>query len=1750
MTLAERRSGLALLHLGPALNPILTLLLIAGAALPPLRAAVALDPALARMPVIERIVSAPVFEEPLTWVGDGLPDDEESEALWAAIDLMRQLGPGAGFEAIEAFIEAYPDSVWTPSLRCNLAFYYREWGRNTLALEHWAAAWDATAEATDLGGKRVADFTLAHWTRLLASLGRAEALTVLFAETEGRMLDGGPLQERMYATQESYRRMISDPAVAYRCGTLAVVRLARELALPNTDLSRVKNAPAPGTGFSLAELHNLATDAGLPVVPLRRPDGDDRLMVPSAVHWRQNHYAALVEVRDDYILVDDPTFGDPRWLHIDVINAEASGYFLALPSRAPGSWSRVPPAEASQVFGGGYPSEFDDNDDETCPKTDNPDMEESDESAPINAHDPNGQSECEECPLGGAGEGEPCEENADNCSTCPGKGLAVWRVSEPYISLWILDTPLYYTTSHGKRTAFTLTYKQRNTRPLEKTWGLGPRWESSRLAYVRYDSGSPYRVSLYAAQGGMRVYTPDGVTRHYRSNTYMSLEQFRYMLRHGTGGASAYGYPFQFYVGVTNYFQTEQIDKRNRTTQLQYSVVGGVVRLNTIIDPDGRTNTLTYSPSFPQLLTQVTDPYGRAAKFYYNATNALWKIEDAQGHISEFTYAADGRLNTLITPYGTTAFTWSTDVPFGPYSEANRTLLVTEPGGRKHFYVYRNSSWYLNETPPLQPLLPDNYPANQMPNTAPYSNMINDYSLALVNSFYWGPGQYAGLSTGFKNSPVAANLTLADYKLARSRNWLLRGQYGEQAGGTLNLERQPSPNGVLDGQKIWYDYEGKLLPDGHWWEGTQSNPQLVAMVLPDGSTRYTRYTRNGWGLPTQVTSTYTSGGGVSTRTTTHTYDASGRKLVSISGPDGQLRVGYTYDTQFTNLIKTITRYHAAGQGYTTTYNYNPSTGRLDSRVSPTGLTTTYGYTGGFLTSVTDSPVARTESFTYDKGNVASHTDYLGLTRTFTWNNLQLLTRIGYNSDSTSETNVYTTLDRTSHTDRRGKTTAYGYNGVRQLISQTDPLNRVTIYDYCDCGSLGFIIDPLTNTTVFLYDYTGRRTQVQLPGGATFTYAYNLPGHMTSATDSLGTWTATYNNQGLLATIRNPANQTHLSVTYNADDQPTSVTDAQNIVTTRTFDYLGRVLTRKQGTLPNEVFTYTARGLTNHTDQLGKVTKYTLDAALRKTAEITPNTETVSYTHNAAGNVLTLTDHRGKTTTWTYDAEGRMLTKKYHGQTFTNLQYSYYPGGLLQWRKFWSSTSVNRQTSYGYDSAGNLTNITYPAGTPSVTFGYNGRNQLTSMSDATFGATTFDYAANGLLTYEQGPWTSNRVSFAYNNALLRSQLTLQQPSGSWVQNYGYNSSRRLTSLTAPSLSATPFAYYYLGASRRVTQITFPNSGKVTNSYDTLARLTATRLRRQDNTELNKHEYLYNDRHERTKHTRMDNSYVNFGYDPLGQLTNAPGYTSGGTPIANEQLRYTYDGGWNMTARTENGVGTSYVINDRNQVTSAGGKACSFDMNGNLTNRVYDATGPKTYNYFYDDENRLIEARTDTNSTPTASRWRSTWVYDGLSRARIKTDYTWSGSTWAVAGETRYVYDGRRVIQERNSSNTPTVTYTRGPDLSGSLEGAGGIGGLLARSHGYSAGTWSSHNYYHADGGGNITAMLDNHATAAAVSATYRYDPYGRLLSWSVGLGDDNVYRFSSKEFHPKSGMYYYGFRFYDPTLQRWLNRDPDGRAIRP
>ena len=147
----------------------------------------------------------------------------------------------------------------------------------------------------------------------------------------------------------------------------------------------------------------------------------------------------------------------------------------------------------------------------------------------------------------------------------------------------------------------------------------------------------------------------------------------------------------------------------------------------------------------------------------------------------------------------------------------------------------------------------------------------------------------------------------------------------------------------------------------------------------------------------------------------------------------------------------------------------------------------------------------------------------------------------------------------------------------------------------------------------------------------------------------------------------------------------------------------------------------------------------------------------------------------------------------------------------------------------------------------------------------------------------------------------------------------------------------------------------------------------------------------------------------------------------------------------------------------------------------------------------------------------------------------------GGVWVQTNEVYYVYDGNLVIQERDINNLPTTTYTRGKDLSGSLEGAGGIGGLLARtSQAYADAPLAGQSYYHSDGNGNVTMLIDSFQ---GIVAKYLYDAFGNIISKSGLLADANLYRFSSKEAHPNSGLVYYLYRYYDPNLQRWPNRDP-------
>ena len=538
-----------------------------------------------------------------------------------------------------------------------------------------------------------------------------------------------------------------------------------------------------------------------------------------------------------------------------------------------------------------------------------------------------------------------------------------------------------------------------------------------------------------------------------------------------------------------------------------------------------------------------------------------------------------------------------------------------------------------------------------------------------------------------------------------------------------------------------------------------------------------------------------------------------------------------------------------------------------------------------------------------------------------------------------------------------------------------------------------------------------------------------------------------------------------------------------------------------------------------------------------------NNEVLQFTYNPADEILTLTDGKNQTTRWKYNEFG-WVTNKLDQSNTEILRYTYDPLGRLTNR--WSAAKGN--TKYKFDSVGNVTNIDYPVSTD-ISYAYDSLNRLTNMIDA-LGATAFTYSGSGQLLTEDGPFASDTITSIYSSR-MRTNLSLAQPTGAWTNAFGYDGANRLNSVTSP---AGTFSYTYDEPSTRLTGLTLPSGAYVNNTYDTMSRLTNSFLFNSISTPLDGHVYQYDRENQRTNEIReTDSSTVAYSYDNIGQLTVAD------SSVPAEDRGYTYDTAWNLNFRTNNGSLSTFIPDNKNQLTNSFAARNVYDSNGNMV------TNNNNQNVLvYDDENELTRYFHYQNgiNNPTAGDTRTDFVYDGLMRLRKRIEWVWTcnpqgspqggaqpngsggggGSScfWRDVSETWYVYDGRRVVQERDSNNVPTVSYTRGNDLSVSLQGAGGIGGLLARSSGYSSGNWTSHADYYADANGNITSLIDGNQS---VVASYRYDPFGNVISKSGSLANANVYRFSSKEVHLNSGMYYYGFRFYDPNFQRWINRDP-------
>ena len=203
--------------------------------------------------------------------------------------------------------------------------------------------------------------------------------------------------------------------------------------------------------------------------------------------------------------------------------------------------------------------------------------------------------------------------------------------------------------------------------------------------------------------------------------------------------------------------------------------------------------------------------------------------------------------------------------------------------------------------------------------------------------------------------------------------------------------------------------------------------------------------------------------------------------------------------------------------------------------------------------------------------------------------------------------------------------------------------------------------------------------------------------------------------------------------------------------------------------------------------------------------------------------------------------------------------------------------------------------------------------------------------------------------------------------------------------------------------------------------------------------------------------------------------------------------------------------------------------TYDTDGNLTQ-------DDRFVYAYDAENRLVSVYP---ISPTEGALAVINIYDHDNRRVVKRVERFHEDAWMLAETHTFVYEGNNIVFERivgADGSERIVEYFRGNDLSGSEQGAGGVGGLLAVSI---DGSFYVPCY---DQIGNVVCYVSE---SGAIAAQFVYDPYGNVIDQYGNMPDQFAFGFSTKYLDRETGLIGYQHRFYNSAHGCWFNRDPIG-----
>ena len=146
--------------------------------------------------------------------------------------------------------------------------------------------------------------------------------------------------------------------------------------------------------------------------------------------------------------------------------------------------------------------------------------------------------------------------------------------------------------------------------------------------------------------------------------------------------------------------------------------------------------------------------------------------------------------------------------------------------------------------------------------------------------------------------------------------------------------------------------------------------------------------------------------------------------------------------------------------------------------------------------------------------------------------------------------------------------------------------------------------------------------------------------------------------------------------------------------------------------------------------------------------------------------------------------------------------------------------------------------------------------------------------------------------------------------------------------------------------------------------------------------------------------------------------------------------------------------------------------------------------------------------------------------------------------------RTVYDGmwhplfEQVEDGQTGQIVRELAYVWGPDLTGTVGGAGGIGGLLAIVDLTNQKTYLP--VY--DGRGNVVSVVD--AASGQTVAEWDYGPFGEMVEeveHEPGVLEVCQFQYQTKYTDAETGYVYFGHRYLNTVTGRWLSREPLGEA---